>query len=131
MRRPQGYRTPAALFGLAALVLTAAVSSIACQRDTTASQQRDMTASDDTAQPIRADVRTVIVPVDGMICMVCAGSVKNALKAVHGVQNAEVNLEKHHATIQYENGKVSVAELTRVINTLGYKAGVPAPAQSQ
>jgi Cu+-exporting ATPase len=76
-------------------------------------------------------MRTVTVRVDGMICMVCAGSVKNALKAVRGVQNAEVNLEKHSATVEYENGKVSVDELTRVINQLGYKAGLPTPAQSQ
>jgi copper chaperone CopZ len=76
-------------------------------------------------------MQTVRVPVDGMICIVCAGSVKNALKGVHGVQNAEVNLEKHYATVQYEHGKVNVDALTRAINQLGYKAGVPAPAQSQ
>ncbi len=123
MLRPPGNRTRAAFFGLAALVLTVAVSSTACQRDTTASAA--------TAQPKRADRRTVTVPVSGMICMVCAGSVKNALKAVHGVQKAEVDLEKDNVTVQYENGKVSVDELTRAINQLGYKAGVPTPAQSQ
>lgn len=123
MLRPHTHRTGTAWCGLAALALTVAVSSAACQRDTNASAQ--------TAQPKRADTRTVTVRVDGMICMVCAGSVKNALKAVHGVQNAEVNLEKHSATVEYEDGKVSLDELTRVINQLGYKAGVPAPAQSQ
>ena len=76
-------------------------------------------------------MRTVTVPVDGMICMVCAGRVKNALKAVHGVQNAEVNLAKRDATVQYENGKVSVEELTRTITQLGYKAGVPTPVPSK
>lgn len=131
MRRFETIRTRAALFALAALVLTAAVSSTACQRDTTASPQNDAIASAQSARPKPAEMRTVTVPVDGMICMVCAGSVKNALKAVHGVQNAEVNLEKRYATVQYENGKVSVDELTRVISQLGYKAGVPKPAQSQ
>ena len=115
------HRTRAALLGLAALVLAVAVSSIACQRDTTASAQ--------TAQANRAEIRTVTVPVDGMICVVCAGRVKNALKDVHGVQDAVVNLEKHNVTLHYENGKVSVDELTRAINQLGYKAGVPTPAQ--
>jgi copper chaperone CopZ len=106
-----------------ALALTVAIASAACQRDTSSSAQ--------TAPPKRAGTRTVTVRVDGMICMVCAGSVKNALKAVHGVQSADVNLEKHSATVEYEHGKVSVDELTRVINQLGYKAGIPAPAQSQ
>ena len=131
MLRGEAIRPRAALFALAALVLTAAVSSAACQRDTTASPQSDAIASVQTALPKPADMRTVTIPVDGMICMVCAGSVKNALKAVHGVQNAEVNLEKRYATVQYENGKVSMDELTRVISQLGYKAGVPKPAQSQ
>lgn len=119
---PQGSRTRAAMWGLAALVLVIAVSSTACQRDTTASSQ--------TAQPTRADVHTVTVPVDGMICMVCAGNVKNALKAVQGVQKAEVDLAKHNVTVQYEHAKVSVDELTRAITQLGYKAGVPTPVQS-
>src|SRR6266849_6632701 len=122
MLRSQRKRPRARLFGRAALALTVAVSSTACQRDTTASAQ--------TAQPKRADMRRITVPVNGMICMVCAGSVKNALKAVHGVQKAEVDLEKHNVTVQYEHGKVNVDELTRAINRLGYKAGVPAPAQS-
>ena len=123
MLRIQGNRARAALFALAALVLTVAVASTGCKRDTAASAQ--------TAQPKRTEMRTVTVPVEGMICMVCAGSVKNALKAVHGVQNAEVNLEKRNATIHFENGKVSLDQLTRAINELGYRAGVPATAQAQ
>ena len=123
MLRTQENRARAALFVLAALVLTVAVSSTGCKRDTTASAQ--------TGQPKGAEMRTVTVPVDGMICMVCAGSVKNALKAVHGVQNAEVNLAKRDATVQYENGKVSLEELTRTITQLGYKAGVPTPVPSK
>lgn len=129
MRRPESSRSRA--FGLAALVLAVAGSSTGCQRDTTASPPSNAIASAQSAPPKPTEMRTVTVPVDGMICMVCAGSVKNGLKAVHGVQNAEVNLEKRYATIQFENGKVSEDELTRVITKLGYKAGVPKPWQSQ
>ncbi len=131
MHRPQGSCTRATLFGLTAFVLAVAISSTACQPETTAPPQRDPTPSAQAAPPKQAEMRTVRVPVDGMICMVCAGSVKNALKAVDGVQNAEVNLEKRHATVHYENGKVTVDELARVITQLGYKAGVPTPVQSQ
>lgn len=121
MVRRHVHRTRAVLLGLAALVPAVAVSSIACQRDTTASAQ--------TAQANGAAMRAVTVPVDGMICVVCAGRVKNTLKEVHGVQDAVVNLEKHTVTVHYENGKISVDELTRAINQLGYKAGVPTAAQ--
>ena len=129
MRRPESSRSRA--FGLAALVLTVAVSAIACQRDPTASPQSTAIASAQRAHAKPTAMRTVTVPVEGMICMVCAGSVKNALKAVHGVHNAEVNLEKRSATIQFENGTVSEDDLTRVITKLGYKSEVPKPAQSQ
>jgi copper chaperone CopZ len=120
----QRHRKPrrCASFALAALVLIM-TSSAACQRDATTSAQ--------TAGENPVAIRTVTVPVDGMICMVCAGSVKNALKAVHGVQNAEVNLEKHNAVIHYEDGQVILDQLTQAINELGYKAGVPAPSASQ
>jgi len=62
--------------------------------------------------------------------MVCVGSVQNTLKGVPGVQRADVNLEKHNVTVQYEHGKVTVDDLTRAINQLGYRAGVSTPAQS-
>ena len=128
MRRPESSRSRA--FGLAALVLTVAVSATSCERDTTASPQSHAIVSAQSAAPKSVEMRTVTIPVEGMICMVCAGSVKNALKAVQGVQNAEVNLEKRYATIQFENGKVSEDDLTRAITKLGYKAGVPKPAQA-
>ncbi len=112
-----------ALCGLAALVLSAAVASTACQREATPSAQ--------DAPVNRAEIRTVTVPVSGMICMVCAGNVKNTLQAVQGVRKADVDLAKHNVTVEYEQGEVSVEALTRAINELGYKAGVPTPAQSQ
>jgi copper chaperone CopZ len=76
-------------------------------------------------------MRTVTVPVDGMICVVCAGLVKTALKAVQGVQDAEVSLEKRNVRVRYENGTVNLDQLSRAINELGYKAGVPAPVESR
>jgi copper chaperone CopZ len=111
------------LFGLAALALIVAVSSTACQRDTTASAQ--------TAPPKRAEMRTVSVPVDGMICVVCAGRVKTALKAVDGVRGVEVILEKRNALVVFQNHTCTLDQLTRAINQLGYKAGVPAPIESR
>jgi copper chaperone CopZ len=100
--------------------------------DNTASSQRETTtASLQATQANDGAMRTVTVPVEGMICVVCAGSVKRTLKAIDGVQDAEINLEKRNATIRYEDGAVSVDQLTRAINQLGYKAGAPISIQSQ
>jgi copper chaperone len=100
-------------------ILVSALSAVtACRRDT---QQ--------TASERAVATRTVSVPVDGMICQVCAGSVKNALKKVDGVQDAEISLEKRHAVIHYDDRKVSVEQLTRAIKDAGYKPGVPTAVQ--
>lgn len=100
-------------------ILVSALSAVtACRRDT---QQ--------TASERAVATRTVSVPVDGMICQVCAGSVKNALKKVDGVQDAEISLEKRHAVIHYDDRKVSVEQLTRAITDAGYKPGVPTAVQ--
>lgn len=85
-----------------------------------------------SAQPAatkRTEMHSVTVPVEGMICMVCAGRVKNALKAVQGVEDAEVNLEQHTATIHYGKDGVNIDDLTRAIDQLGYRAGLPVAAQ--
>ena len=63
--------------------------------------------------------------------MVCAGSVKNALRSVEGVSNVDVNLEKQRATVVYDDRRITLDKLTGVIIQLGYKAGVPEPARSQ
>lgn len=121
-RQPRNPHRGASL-GLAALVLGIVVASGACERDVTPSAQN---ASSNTP-----DIRTVTVPVNGMICMVCAGTVKSTLQAVHGVRTADVDLAKHKVTVQYERDRVNVDQLISAINDLGYKAGVPAPATSQ
>ena len=105
---------------LATFVLISAFAS-ACQRDATNSTP--------VRQANQVAMRTVAVPVDGMICQICAGRVKSALKAVHGVQDAQINLERRNAVIHYEDGKVTTDQLTRAINDLGYKAGMPKPLQ--
>jgi len=78
-----------------------------------------------TAPAQQGATKTVAVSVDGMICQVCAGSVKSALKRVPGVQDVEVSLEKRHAVIRYEDGKVGVDQLTRAISNVGFKPGLP------
>jgi mercuric transport protein len=76
-------------------------------------------------------IRTVAVPVDGMICQVCAGTVKSTLRKVDGVRDAEISLEKRNAIIHYDERRVSVDALTRAIKDAGYKPGVPPAIQSQ
>lgn len=115
-------RTRLATLSVGLAILVSALSAVtACRRDTQAP------ASTSVARTVAT--QTVSVRVDGMICQVCAGSVKNALKKVDGVQNAEISLEKRHAVIHYDARTVSVDQLTRAIKDAGYKPGVPTAVQ--
>ena len=92
-----------------------------------ASGSRRNTRAATQASSHRAVVaRRVSIPVSGMICQVCAGTVKSALKKVDGVQDAEISLEQRNAVVHYDARKVSLDQLTRAIEKAGYKPGVPA-----
>jgi mercuric ion binding protein len=101
------------------VVLLSAVT--ACRRDTQAT-------TSSTADRAVA-TRTIAVPVDGMICQICAGSVKSAIKKVDGVQDAEISLERRHAVIHFDDRKASLEQLTRAIRDAGFKPGAPRAVQ--
>ena len=73
----------------------------------------------------RPDLRTVIVPIEGMICIACAATVKRAIKSLDGVQQVEVNLEKRIATVTYARNLLSADRIAAAVNRAGYKAGIP------
>jgi len=113
-------RASAIVLAVIAFAGVAALST-ACRREPTASAQ--------AAPQTQVATRAVTVPVDGMICQVCAGGVKSALKDIPGVRDVEVSLEKRNAVVHYEDGKVRVDQLTRAITNLGLKAGLPTAVQ--
>lgn len=108
----------AGLVGGAAAVLALLIVSTACRRDSAVSAQQQVPQKQIAPQ-------AVSVPVDGMICQVCAGTVKSTLKKIDGVTDAEISLEKRQAVIHYDERKVSLNQLTRAIKDAGYKPGVP------
>ena len=94
----------------------------------TGKQQTDVAAG---AKVSAADTKTVRIPIQGMVCTVCVGNVKKALRAIDGVQQAEVSLERREARVHYREGKVLPERLVAAIRKLGYKAGAPVPEASQ
>ena len=77
-------------------------------------------------QPVaKSNLKTVLIPVEGMACIACAASVKRALEAIDGVAEVEVNLERRNARVTYTPGKVAPEGLVAAINRLGYRAGTP------
>ena len=58
--------------------------------------------------------------VKGMTCGGCVNSVTKALKAVRGVQAADVSLEKQQAVVTFSEEAASVADLKQAVEDAGY-----------
>lgn len=116
-------RSLGVVIGVASVIAAFALST-GCRRETTAAAQA-------TAAGTRVTTRMVAVPVDGMICQVCAGSVKRALNKVDGVQEAEISLAQRHAVIRYDGRKVNADRLAQAIRDAGFKPGAPTAVQSR
>jgi len=66
---------------------------------------------------------TITFKVQGMTCNHCVMRVAKALKAVPGVQDAKVDLQKAEAIVSYDDAKVSPEKFTVTVAEAGYKVG--------
>ena len=60
------------------------------------------------------------IKIEGMACMHCAASVKNALEAVAGVQSATVDLEDKSAVVTLR-GEVTNSALAEAVTAIGFE----------
>jgi Cu+-exporting ATPase len=66
------------------------------------------------------DLRKVSLPVTGMSCASCVGSVEKALLELPGVLDVNVNLAAQRATVEYLAGAVEMRDFERAIEGAGY-----------
>ena len=66
-------------------------------------------------------MQTITLGISGMTCGGCVRSVGNVLKALDGVANAEVSLEKNNAVVDYDPGKVGIEQLKRSVEEAGFE----------
>ncbi len=59
--------------------------------------------------------------IQGMTCNHCVMRVAKALKAVPGVQDAQVDLQKGEAVVTYDDTKVTSEKLSFAVVEAGYK----------
>jgi P-type Cu+ transporter len=64
----------------------------------------------------------VAFPVTGMTCAACASRVQRKLERASGVSEATVNFGTERATIVYDAGAVTAAELVELVKSAGYGA---------
>lgn len=88
--------------------------------------------AEEDAPPISlraSDLKAAAVPVEGMVCLSCAASIKRAVRKVDGVADAEIDFANRVLRVTYTPGRVLLLSRVRTaINGLGYKAGEPVVA---
>ena len=62
----------------------------------------------------------VTLKIQGMTCNHCVTRVAKALKAVPGVQDAQVDLRKAEAMVTYDETKVALEKLSFAVIEAGY-----------
>lgn len=60
------------------------------------------------------------VPVVGMACAACAANIERRLRQLDGVRDASVSLPLRMAQIEYDADAISLAEINRKINEIGF-----------
>jgi copper chaperone CopZ len=106
-----------ALVALAALVVLSGAAMPA--------RAAEAAAPADAHSEAKSSLHTVEIPVEGMACFVCAGTIKNTVKSLAGVLRVEVSLEKRSTKVTYFGDGHVPERIVAAIDKLGYKAGIP------
>jgi len=72
-------------------------------------------------------MQELTLKIRGMSCAMCVKSVESAVGALDGVEEIRVNLATESAFLKFDPKKVSLDEIVRLIEDLGYKAEMPEP----
>lgn len=64
--------------------------------------------------------KKTILAISGMHCASCAMNIEKSLKTKDGVGSAQINFGAERAVVEYDPAKVSVDDLEKVIEQLGY-----------
>jgi Cu+-exporting ATPase len=67
-----------------------------------------------------SDIKLITLPITGMTCANCVAAVERNLKKLDGVQSANVNLSSERATVEFDPGLLTLADLTARVERAGY-----------
>ena len=65
---------------------------------------------------------TVTLNIDGMTCGGCVKSVTKVLNGLDGVRSATVSLENKNAQVEFDEGKIQIAQLVEAVEDAGFDA---------
>ena len=65
---------------------------------------------------------TITLNIDGMTCGGCVKSVTKVLNDLDGVRSATASLENKNAQVEFDEGKIQVAQLVEAVEDAGFDA---------
>lgn len=68
-------------------------------------------------------MKTIEIPVEGMMCQGCVAACKMALEDVAGVSSVAVSLEEKKAVVEYDESRASREILAKAVEEAGFKVG--------
>jgi len=66
--------------------------------------------------------KSVIIEVEGMTCAGCEPHINETLKKLNGVVSAEASYEKKNVKVVYNSKQISLEQIKKAIDEIGYKA---------
>ena len=64
----------------------------------------------------------ITLNIDGMTCGGCVKSVTKVLNGLDGVRSATVSLENKNAQVEFDEGKIQIAQLVGAVEDAGFDA---------
>ncbi|WP_214044625.1 copper ion binding protein [Methanomethylovorans sp.] len=62
-----------------------------------------------------------VINIKGMMCGHCQAAVEKAVKAVEGVKNVKVDLEKEQADVEYDSAATDMGKIKKAVTDAGYE----------
>jgi Cu+-exporting ATPase len=72
------------------------------------------------SKEVKRKTKRVHMPITGMTCSACAGTIEKGLYKIPGVKQAMVNFASEKVTIEYDPAKVELGTFKGLISELGY-----------
>jgi Cu+-exporting ATPase len=66
-------------------------------------------------------LKKVVLPIKGMHCASCASNIENAISKLAGVESASVSFANEKAVVDYDPSKVSLGEIKKSVESLGFQ----------
>lgn len=67
-------------------------------------------------------MKKILLKIEGMHCGSCVMNIEGELEDTEGIQKSKVNFASQTAEVEFDEEKIQLEEIKKIIHALGYKA---------